>query len=149
MLWAGKPLLPLRGGYVPEIPRSVTEIVLPGGPGSQRRVTATPITTVGAQYLLTSCFMIEWYKAWYRRETLDGAEPFTARLAIDNALYADYIVQFSQPPRIQRQGYRGLLSVTYEVLDRVTDGDNCSYINVYDILGNCTTCSLETLHAGL
>lgn len=149
MLWAGKPILPLRQGYTPEIPRSVTEIILPGGPSSQRRVTATPITPVSVQYMLTSCFMIEWYKAWYRRETLEGALPFTARLAIDNALYADYTVQFSAPPRIQSQGYRGLLSVSYEVLSRVTDINNCDYFNVYDALGNCTTCSLESLNNAL
>lgn len=149
MIWAGKPLLPLRDGYSPEIPRSVTEVILPGGPSSQRRVTATPISAITVRYLLTSCFMIEWYKAWYRRETLEGAESFTARLAIDNALYADYTVQFSAPPTIQSQGYRALLTARYEVLSRVTTGDNCQYFNVYDALGNCTTCSLETLNAGL
>lgn len=149
MIWAGKPLLPLRSGYAPQIPRSVDIVTLPGGPSSQRRITATPITPVSAQYLLTSCFMIEWYKAWYRRETLEGAEPFTARLAIDNALYADYTVQFSAAPTIQSQGYRGLLTARYEVLDRVITGDNCDYFNVYDALGNCSTCSMETLRAGL
>lgn len=149
MIYAGKPILPLRDGYKPEIPRSVTEIILPGGPSSQRRVTGTPITTVSAQYLLTSQFMICWYKAWYRRATLEGAEPFTARLAIDNALYADYTVQFSAPPRIQHFGYRGLLSVSYEVLNRYNGADNCDYLVVYDALGNCTKCSMETLRNAL
>lgn len=149
MIYAAKPLLPLRDGYTPEIPRSVAETTLPGGPSSQRRVTGTPISSVTVRYLLTSCFMIEWYKAWYRRETAEGALPFTARLAIDNALYADYTVQFSAPPTIQSQGYRALLTARYEVLDRVTTGDSCDYFNVYDALGNCVTCSLESLNAGL
>lgn len=149
MIYGGKPLLPLRSGYKPEIPRSVVETTLPGGPSSQRRVTATPITSITVQYLLTSCFMIEWYKAWYRRETLEGAKPFTARLAVDNAVYADYTVQFAAPPRIQSQGYRALLTVQYEVLNRVTDADNCEYLVVYDALGNCSTCSMETLRDAL
>jgi hypothetical protein len=149
MIYGGSVLLPLRNGYTPEIPYSVDITVLPGGPSSQRRVTATPISSVTAQYRLTSCFMIEWYKAWYRRETLEGALPLTARLAVDNGLFADYTVQFAAPPTIQHFGYQGLLTCRYEILNRNTSADNCDYLVLYDALGNCVSCSLETLRDGL
>lgn len=119
MIYGGSMILPLRSGYTPELPRAVTVTTLPGGPSSQRRTAVTPITDITVQYLLSSCFMVEWYKAWYRRETLEGALPFVARLAIGGTPFADYNVQFAAAPTIAHAGYRGLLSCRYEVLSRV------------------------------
>lgn len=144
MIYGGKPLLPLREGYTPEIPRAVTELQLPGGPTQIRRQVVRPITTVTARYLLNSPFAICWYKAWYRREALEGGAQFTARLAVDNALFADHTVQFTRAPTIVHNGYRGLLTCNYEVLSRNPSQD-CDYLILYDAFGNCVNCSLETL----
>ena len=148
MIYGGKPLLPLRGGYVPEIPHAVTVLKLPGGPSEVRRREVQPITTITAQYYLSSRFMIAWYKAWYRRETLEGGLTFTTRLAIGNAVFADHIVQFSEAPSIRHDGYRGLLTCKYDVLSYDT-AENCDYLVLYDKYGNCTTCALETLNDAL
>lgn len=148
MIYGEKPLLPLRDGYNPQIPNATDTLKLPGGVSQMRRVTVRPITSVKAQYLLTSCEMIRWYKAWYRRETLEGALSFTARLAVDNALFADYTVQFNSPPSIIHNGYRGLLRVSYDVLSRDPQ-DDCDFLAVYDEYGNCSTCALEELSNAL
>ena len=143
MIYGEKPLLPLRDGYAPDIPNGTTTLVLPGGASELRRRQVTPITTVRARYLLTSCEMIQWYKAWYRSATLEGGDTFTARLAIDNATFADYTVQFVSPPTIRQDGYRGLVTCEYEVLSRNTTVDNCPYIVIYDEYGNCSKCVVE------
>lgn len=146
MIYGGRPLLPLRGGYVPELPYGAEVLKLPGGPSSIRRRNVNPITTVSAQYYLSSCFMIAWYKAWYRREALEGGAQFTARLAIGNALFADYTVQFAAAPTIRHDGHRGLLTCSYDVLSvPIAPDDNCDYIALYDQFGNCFTCALEDL----
>lgn len=148
MIFGGKPLLPLRSGYNPEIPNATTSLKLPGGVAQVRREVVKPITTVRVEYLLDSCFMIQWYKAWYRQETAEGALSFTARLAIDNTELRDYTVQFASAPSIIHNGYRGLLRCTYEVLSRADD-DNCDHLLIYDELGNCSNCSLEKLSDAL
>lgn len=144
MIYGGSTLLPVREGYNPEIPRAVAELRLPGGPTQVRRERVRPITTVAARYLLTSPTMICWYRAWYRRETLEGGSSFTARIAVDNALFADYTVQFTKAPTIVHNGYRGLLTCNYEILSR-NPATDCDYLVLYDQFGNCVNCSLETL----
>lgn len=148
MIYNGSPLLPLRQGYSPQIPYGATVLKLPSGVSQVRRETVKPITTVRAQYRLTSCFMIQWYKAWYRSVALEGGATFTARLAMDNAELADYIVQFKSAPTIASDGYHGILTCDYEILSR-NPSDDCDYLAIYDEFGNCSSCSLETLNDAL
>lgn len=116
MIYNGEYLEPLKDALKPDIPRSVSVLQLAGGPSRQIRDTVHPFSPVTANYLLDSCTMVEWFKAWWRVVAMEGGATVTAKLSVNGGPLAVYNVQFTAPASIVHYGYRAILSISVEVV---------------------------------
>jgi hypothetical protein len=123
MIYGGEYMQPLKSALKPEQPRAVSILELAGGPSRQLREAVSPFPTITADYLLTDCFMIAWFRAWWRVIAREGGATVTAKLSVNGGPLAVYNVQFTGPAVIVDYGYRAVLSVSMSVV-----GDGTGYV---------------------
>lgn len=128
MIYGGEYLEPLKPALKPDQPRAVSVLQLSGGPSRQQRDVVSPFPTVTADYLLTDCFMINWFRAWWRITALEGGATVSAKLSVNGGPLAVYNVQFTAPPVLVDYGYRARLSVSMTVVGSGTGYVAAGYV---------------------
>lgn len=123
MIYGGEYLKPLKSAMKPDQPRAVSILALNGGPSRQQRDAVSPFPVVTADYLLEDCFMINWFRAWWRVIAREGGATVTAKLSVNGGPLAVYNVQFTGPAVLVDYGYRAMLSVSMSVV-----GDGNGYV---------------------